>query len=264
MRAGATPFVASVVGDMSPTSDQPAGDHEGGRGDHRSAPSPSGRDRRSVGLAAAAVALAVVLAVAAVVLTVAAVGPEHAAGRARPEPFRLSLPIPPRATVDASGPHPWEDGERVRSAVDLGPDDGGAMQVSAAAAGTAHVYADEGWPACWVNIDHGDGWQTRYYHLRDVDRSIDGRHVSAGQRIGGAGQPGEDTCGLGSPDFRHVHFALFRDGRPVGLDGISIGGYTAHATRGDYCGYWTRDRDGAVLADVSDACEAVPGLTNTG
>ncbi|MFA5787491.1 MAG: peptidoglycan DD-metalloendopeptidase family protein, partial [Actinomycetota bacterium] len=136
------------------------------------------------------------------------------------------------------------------------------MSVLAAARGTAHVYSYGGWANCWVAIDHADGWQTRYYHLKNVDASINNQAVSAGRRLGDAGQPGSETCGSGSPNFRHVHFSIWRNGARVAIDGTSIGGYTVHETGSTYCGYWTRDSDGAIVADARTRCLAVPSLVN--
>jgi hypothetical protein len=174
--------------------------------------------------------------------------------------FQLYLPVPPGATVIAGGPHPWLGGSTgTQSSVDLGPASG-EMAVVAAASGTAHVYSSGSWANCWVAIDHQGGWQTRYMHLKNVDTSINGRTVLAGQRLGDAGKPGAETCGSGT--FRHVHFSLWRSGSAVAINGYTIGGYTVHGTGSSYCGWWTRDSDGAVVADARTRCLAVPQLIN--
>ena len=191
----------------------------------------------------------------------------------------LYLPVPQGATVLAGGPHPWSGGSAgTQSTVDIGPPPGGEMAVSAAAAGTAHVYTYQGY-TCWVAIDHADGWQTRYYHLKNIDTSIDGQPVAAGRRIGDAGQPRpvdangnplpasqitipQETCGSGTDNFRHVHFSLWQKGSEALIGGTSIGGYTVHASGNAYCGYWTRNSDGANVADASTRCYAVPSVVN--
>jgi murein DD-endopeptidase MepM/ murein hydrolase activator NlpD len=104
-----------------------------------------------------------------------------------------------------------------------------------------------------VAIDHADGWQTRYYHLKNVSSSLEGRTVQPGERIGDAGAPPE-TCG--DSNFLHVHFSLYRNGIEQPIDGTSIGGYTVHQTGDAYCGYWTRDSDGAIVADSRTTCAA--------
>jgi hypothetical protein len=194
-----------------------------------------------------------------------------AAGAAVAGPsFPLYLPVPVNATVWAGGPHCWDGSTSCtsRSSVDIGPPSGGEMAVYAAAPGIAHVHGTSAWPRCWVAIDHTDGWQTRYYHLKNIPTSLDGTTVSAGTRLGDAGQPAAssgqatETCGKGTANFRHVHFALFRNGTAQPIDGLSIGGYTVHQTGAGYCGYWTRDSDGAIVADARTKCYSVPALVN--
>lgn len=167
--------------------------------------------------------------------------------------------MPVGTTVQAGGPHNWYG---VRSSVDIGPISPGIpLQVTAAAGGVAHVRDDQGYSRCWVVIDHPGGWQTHYYHLKGVPAGLNGSPVNAGDPIGWAGQPGQETCGRGTPNFRHVHFVLYRNGSPVPIDGTSMGGYTVHATSGNYCGYWTRDRDG-VAVTPRGGCGAYPSLVN--
>ena len=215
-------------------------------------PAPTARSQGRV-----ARALCAALALCGLALLAAA--PTQAAA----PPFQLYLPIPVGATVQAGGPHPFSGAfVGTRSTVDIGPGGGGEMAVHASAGGTAHVNSASGWSNCWVSIDHADGWQTRYYHLKNVDTAINGQSVAAGQRIGDAGQPGTETCGTGTAGFRHVHFAIYRNGAEEAIDGTSIGGYTVHQTGGAYCGYWTRDSDGAVVANAQTACQAVPSLVN--
>jgi hypothetical protein len=99
-------------------------------------------------------------------------------------------------------------------------------------------------------------------HLKNVDASINGRVVLAGQRIGDAGQPGAETCGRGTANFRHVHFSLWKSGVAVSISAYSFSGYTVHASGTAYCGWWTRDVDGAIVADARTRCMAVPQLVN--
>jgi hypothetical protein len=172
--------------------------------------------------------------------------------------FQLYLPVPWGATLIAGAPHTWEGtGDGVRSSLDLGIG-AGEMSVHAAAGGTVHVAN-----SCWLWIDHADGWQTRYYHLKNIDASLNNQPVAAGRRLADAGQPGTaETCGSGSPNYRHVHFALYLNGAPVSVDGLSIGGYTVHQTGAAYCGYWTRNSDGAIVADSRSTCWSMPSVAN--
>jgi hypothetical protein len=58
-------------------------------------------------------------------------------------------------------------------------------------------------------IDHGDGWETQYAHLREGSVAVEpGEQVEAGQEIGLVGLSG-DT------EFPHLHFEVRHDGATV-------------------------------------------------
>ena len=60
-----------------------------------------------------------------------------------------------------------------------------------------------------VIIDHGDGWETQYGHLRNGSISVKhGDIVAAGQPIGVVGLSG-------NTEFTHLHFEIRHDGSPV-------------------------------------------------
>ena len=97
-------------------------------------------------------------------------------------------------------------------------------QVVAAADGTV-TYADWSTPGCskcsfgqGVRIDHGNGFDTLYGHLWQIDVSR-GQHVSRGQVIGISGTTGASTG-------EHLHFGVYRHGtwNPVDPFGWSGGG----------------------------------------
>ncbi len=58
-----------------------------------------------------------------------------------------------------------------------------------------------------VIIDHGDGWQTRYAHLKRI-KVKNGRKVAKGDVIGTVGKSGNATG-------NHLHYEVRRDGRAV-------------------------------------------------
>lgn len=60
-----------------------------------------------------------------------------------------------------------------------------------------------------VRIDHGEGWQTQYCHLRQGSvRVKKGQQVDAGANLGEVGYSGDAT-------FPHVHFQVTKDGTVV-------------------------------------------------
>ncbi|SHI87941.1 Peptidase family M23 [Tessaracoccus bendigoensis DSM 12906] len=169
--------------------------------------------------------------------------------------FPMALPIGWGLTVQGGGTHTFSTG--VRSSVDLGASGGVSVAVVAAADGVVkQVQAN-----CQVVITHSGGWETKYYHLKSITSLSVGQKISAGTKLGMTAMPGSETCGRGN--FRHLHFTLLRNGVEKPIDGLSLGGYTIHSTGGSYCGYWTRDSDGAIVADARRSCYAVPKVSNT-
>jgi murein DD-endopeptidase MepM/ murein hydrolase activator NlpD len=187
------------------------------------------------------------LAMAFVLLAAMCVGP---AAQAATPPPAMRLPYAQGLTAITSGPHTWDGtASGPRGSVDFGSPDGSEQPVYAASGGRAWVYNDLGWSRCYVVIDHGDGWMTAYYHLKNVPTNLNGKTVVAGEVVGNMGAIGVDTCGGGTPGYRHVHFVLLQNGKEVAINGLSIGGYTIHEAPGAYCGYWTRNSDGVTVAE---------------
>ena len=60
-----------------------------------------------------------------------------------------------------------------------------------------------------IRLDHGDGWETWYCHLRRGSLAVqEGDQVAAGQPLGLVGFSGETS-------FPHLHFDVRHDGQPV-------------------------------------------------
>jgi len=80
-------------------------------------------------------------------------------------------------------------------------------QVRATAGGTVVVAEREGAYGRTVVIDHGNGYRTRFAHLKKI-AVHDGERVKAGEIIGRVGKSG-NASGF------HLHYEITRDGTPV-------------------------------------------------
>lgn len=96
-------------------------------------------------------------------------------------------------------------GGRGHSGTDFAKAEG--SPIVAAAAGTiAKVGFEADGLGHYVEIDHGNGWATRYGHMVDVPPVKQGDAVQAGGHIGDVGSTGNST----GP---HVHFMVLKDGK---------------------------------------------------
>lgn len=84
--------------------------------------------------------------------------------------------------------------------LDYAPREGGSRDVLASCAGTVAAVMKRGGYGLLVEIDHGEGFTTRYAHLESASVAL-GDRVSAGQAIGRAGQSG-------NAETIHLHFEL--------------------------------------------------------
>ncbi len=167
----------------------------------------------------------------------------------------FQFPFPLGAEWQFNGPHSWCGGDSCYQQ----PPDRSSMDFSttwpkgepypehysvAAAEGTGNVRTPySGRPPCWVEVDHGGGWKTSYYHLRNVPDPGDQGQVLRNQRVGSIG---EETCNGGFASGAHVHFTLWYNGAYYDLDGIQLSGWTVHSGPSPYnSGYL--ERDGVIL-----------------
>jgi hypothetical protein len=124
-------------------------------------------------------------------------------------------------------------GHSPRASIDFNRANDIGDTVVASAAGTVTRVANEGNTSYgrWIEIDHGDGYRTRYAHLSSQAVSI-GQRVTRGQRIGAVG----DTGGSSGP---HLHFELRRFGvaiRPVFAGSTAFFYGTRNYTSQNSCG----------------------------
>ncbi|MGD2163767.1 MAG: LamG domain-containing protein, partial [Anaerolineales bacterium] len=168
----------------------------------------------------------------------------------------FQFPFPLDASWRFSGVHSWAGGGSYpdRSSMDFSITwsnypNAPYKNTVAAAPGNAVIRAPN--PSittipCWVEIDHGGGWSTHYYHLVNLGSSGSVGPKSQNQLIGGIG---EETCNGGFATGPHVHFALFYNGAPYDLEGLKLTGWTIHEGPRDENAYNTGsiERDGVVL-----------------
>ena len=139
-------------------------------------------------------------------------------------PFVLDFPQDAPATVFSSTYGASRSGGRRHQGNDLMAPK--LTHVYAAAAGIVTVIDTHGSAGRYVEIQHQDGWSTRYLHLNNDDPGTDngqadwsltlvpglvvGSHVAAGQHIGYVGDSGNAEW-TGS----HTHFELAYEGGEV-------------------------------------------------
>ena len=177
---------------------------------------------------------------------------------------QLSLPIPAgESWVLIQGAHNTSGGGVTPlSSIDLA---GGSGHVVAAADGVVEpvspaVCANPDPAAGMVVVDHGNGWHTSYYHLRDVQVRV-GQRVSRGQWLGDTGT--SLPCG-GTAVGNHTHFSVeyyvsggFRMGASmIDIRGLDIGGWTV----------WGASYSGCLINDRSlvRVCAGAGGLVSSG
>ena len=168
----------------------------------------------------------------------------------------FQLPFPLGATWTFSGVHSWSGSAAYpdRSSLDFSSPwsnypDAPYKNTVAAAPGDRVILEPN--PAitdipCWVEINHGGGWSTHYYHLVNLGSSGAVGPVSSNQLVGGIGT---ETCNGGWASGPHVHFALFYNGAPYDLEGLKFSGWTIHEEPlGDNLYYaGSIERDGVIL-----------------
>ena len=100
-------------------------------------------------------------------------------------------------------------------------------ETQASAGGTVTATGNDPNGGRYIYIDHGGGWETRYYHLQEGSTNVNpGDPVTAGQHIANVGNTGQRTTG------NHLHFEIRHNGVPVNpLDHLPQG-YTHRAPGG--------------------------------
>lgn len=110
---------------------------------------------------------------------------------------------------------------------------------------------------CWVEINHGDGWITSYYHLRNT------RADGGVNRNDPVGQIACEVCANGSASTPQVHFSLLYNGSYVDLDGVKLSFWTIHTGDGSY-GSGYIERDGVVKTPSQTVTNDYDGYLGSG
>jgi len=98
-----------------------------------------------------------------------------------------------------------------------------------AAAGGHATYKWDNCAGNMVQIDHGNGYATQYWHLLSDGYLLKtARTVAEGERIGSVGQPASPSCGRGY----HLHFVAFydkdKDGRFESIEKVDPYGWSGN------------------------------------
>lgn len=120
--------------------------------------------------------------------------------------------LPVRGTVTSAygtREHPIDGGKKFHKGMDIGAPEG--APVGSAAAGTVTFAGEKGGYGNYIMVRHADGSETAYAHLSRIGVKV-GDKVTSGQLIGAVGSTGNST----GP---HLHFELYRDGKPVDPSG---------------------------------------------
>ena len=165
-----------------------------------------------------------------------------------PPDAMFQLPYPLGAEWVASGPHSWNGGSSQPpfSSIDFftgGGSCGAPPNQYVVAAAYGSVSRPSGY-SCWLEIDHGGGWVTSYYHLQNL---YSGAPVGRDTKVGTIAC---EICAGGFSTGPHVHFSLKYNGAYMSLEGVKLSGWTVHVGSVPY-NSGSYERDGTVLPAYS-------------
>jgi RHS repeat-associated protein len=113
--------------------------------------------------------------------------------------------------------NPVDKVPRPHQGIDLGGGLKGGERVFAAAEGTvSFVSKKESKSAGWyMEIDHGNGYVSKYMHLKEKPNFKKGDAVSNEQVIGKVGNTGRTTKDKDGKGGNHLHFEIWQNGQPI-------------------------------------------------
>ncbi|MFQ5921540.1 MAG: dockerin type I domain-containing protein [Anaerolineales bacterium] len=170
------------------------------------------------------------------------------ATQAVPPDSLFQLPFPLGAEWVGSGPHSWNGGSWPPpfSSIDFFTGGGSCSAPPnqyAVAAAYGAVNRPDGY-TCWLEIDHGGGWVTSYYHLQNL---YSGAPIGRNSKVGTIGC---ETCAGGFATGPHLHFSLKYNGAYASLEGAKFSGWIVHEGSVPY-NSGSFERDGTDLPAYS-------------
>jgi LasA protease len=147
--------------------------------------------------------------------------------KAIPSSTLLRLPYGTNDTwATTTGPHSDSGSGTIMSSLDLAPvSTSPNKNVRASADGTLIRHS-----SCYVEIIHGNGWSTHYYHLDSI-RFQNNTQVYQGDWIASpATTKTQALCNGGSWGGLHLHWTLTKNGIENSLNGVAVSGYVIKAT----------------------------------
>ena len=157
----------------------------------------------------------------------------------------LQLPIPLGDAWRFWGAHSWNgDSTPPFSSLDFTGGSGTCsappgLYTVASAGGTSTRRS-----TCWMEINHGSGWVTSYYHLQNL---VGGGSAMRNARLGSIAC---EVCAGGYATGPHVHWSLKYNGAYVSLEGVKLTGWTVHIGPTAYSS-GSLERDGVFLTPGS-------------